>query len=961
LNFATVTVNTITGGSRNYVQYDFFRNGSLFKSQASPTFIETDFLGGNYTVNVYDNIGCMGSSSPAVTIKPYIKLEKIKVTTNKAIDCNTGENITISVEGKPSNPTNLEFTLLPRSGALAGTSIPVNTTGVFTGLAVGDYLVTVKNLDTGCFIDEIHTVKNPNTFEFKIDSQTEVSCFGGSNGSAKLTLFDNSTPSRTGAFSYQLKDSSGNIIVLPSNSSTTNTVSITGLKAGIYTITATLTDIPFCPVSKTFTIAQPSQELKLNTSFSAITCVAGNNDGTISGSASGGWSAEYQYQLQNGVAAPTPWSLIPDFKGLTAGNYTLKVRDFKGCEVSSLAVPLTIPKPISFSANTNMNMLNCNGDKSATISVINPLGGFGSNYSYILNQVSPKAEVSLPQISNQFTDLSAGNYTVTVNDPWSCSTTTPLSIEIKEPTKVVASLAVQTLQTCTIQTELKLVASGGNAPYTYSVDGVSYSGSPFVSSSIIPVGTGTYQYYVKDSKNCESIISNAITIEPLLGLSLAINPIFAKVNCKGESTAAILASAKGGLGDYFYTLLNEFGGTVRTTQGSGTFSGLSAGKYQVKVQSADCSPVFEPIEVTEPLVKLSANYDLTSPLCAGDTDGSIKVVAVGGTGLIKQAISPSLSLFFESNVFENLGAGTYDILVQDAVGCFEKTQKTLVDPLPIGVSTISTSIIQELCFDYKNAAFSINVTGGTLPYRVSLDNATGPFTIGTNTQTQFDFTRLRGGAHTVYIKDANNCTFDWTVVLNESVKLSPTPIISYDCVSNTAANKVTVQLDSSITDFSLVQFALDGLTYQASDTFTNLTPGNHFIRVKHSNGCIKDTPVFNIKKTEPLQLTLKQGGLNEIIGVATGGGGTYKYTFNGEFTDTSNSYTYYNTQDYIVKVQDINGCSTSVTQPFNYIDICIPNYFTPNGDGVNDTWSPGCTISYKDLVFTVIDRYGREI
>jgi gliding motility-associated-like protein len=168
-------------------------------------------------------------------------------------------------------------------------------------------------------------------------------------------------------------------------------------------------------------------------------------------------------------------------------------------------------------------------------------------------------------------------------------------------------------------------------------------------------------------------------------------------------------------------------------------------------------------------------------------------------------------------------------------------------------------------------------------------------------------------------------------------------------------------LDSSITDFSLVEFALDGLTYQASNTFINLAPGDHFVRVKHSNGCIKDTPVFNIKKTEPLQLSLKQGGLNEIIALATGGGGPYKFTFNGEFTDTNNSYIYYSTQNYLVKVQDINGCITSATKRFEYIDICIPNYFTPNGDGFNDTWSPGCTINYKNLSFTVFDRYGREI
>ncbi len=41
--------------------------------------------------------------------------------------------------------------------------------------------------------------------------------------------------------------------------------------------------------------------------------------------------------------------------------------------------------------------------------------------------------------------------------------------------------------------------------------------------------------------------------------------------------------------------------------------------------------------------------------------------------------------------------------------------------------------------------------------------------------------------------------------------------------------------------------------------------------------------------------------------------------------------------------------------------MCIPNYFTPNGDGISDGWAPGCTINYKDLTFDIFDRYGRKI
>ena len=41
--------------------------------------------------------------------------------------------------------------------------------------------------------------------------------------------------------------------------------------------------------------------------------------------------------------------------------------------------------------------------------------------------------------------------------------------------------------------------------------------------------------------------------------------------------------------------------------------------------------------------------------------------------------------------------------------------------------------------------------------------------------------------------------------------------------------------------------------------------------------------------------------------------------------------------------------------------MCIPNYFTPNNDGVLDEWGPGCTEQYQNLTFDIFDRYGRVI
>jgi gliding motility-associated-like protein len=771
-------------------------------------------------------------------------------------------------------------------------------------------------------------------------------------------MIDRNTPSKAGAFSYAIKDSSGTTIQ-SSTTTSTGPIPISNLKADIYSITATLTNTPFCSVTKNFTISQPTATLNVNTSLSEITCAIGNNDGKITALPTGGWSDFYEFKWEKDGMMFQDWSDVYELTNLTLGTYKVYVRDAKGCEVENL-VTLSNPNPITLTAAADKTLLQCFGDQNAAISVLTISGGQGSNYWYTLNKTSTNPLILGPQTDTEFKNLGAGIYTLTVTDNWSC-TAPPAQITINEPNNVVATLSLLTSPTCMNPAQLSLQITGGTTPFSFSTDGSNFNSFSTTSLPLVAL-TGLNRYFIKDNNGCGSYVSNDVVVAIPVRLTVAVDTTFAKVNCFGESTATILASAQGGFGNYSYSLLDEVNNPVRPAQPTGIFAGLPAGKYKVKVTSADCNPVESSIiTITEPAAKLNPSYSLKNALCAGSNDGSVKITSLGGTVTIKHAISPNLSQFTESDLFQNLAAGDYDLLVQDALGCYEKTTLRITEPPVLSAVTIPTSIVQEICFDDKNAQFSIVASGGTLPYSVSVDNPSGPFTTGTAIQTQFDFTNLTGGNHTVYIKDANNCILNWTVALDNAVKLNPTTSVNYDCVSNTQNNLVTVQLDSSISNTALVQFALDGGVYQASNAFSNLSPGDHFIRVKHINGCVKDTPVFTILKMDPLVLSLKAGGLNEIIAVPSGGRGNYTFTFEGEYYGSTPNYIYYTTQDYLITVKDANGCISSATQKFNYIDICTPNYFTPNGDGINDTWAPGCTINYKNLTYTILDRYGREL
>jgi|GEM_PF-567038 len=963
-NFATITVSGVRGGSGTYLIYEFIRGGVTVQRGSSNVFIETNVSGGSYVVNVYDNKGCQGSTLAPISIAPFTAIDKVKVVVNNAITCANLENITATaVDASGTAIAGIQYSLVDVSGALV---FPSNPTGVFTGLAVGNYIITAANLTTGCSVQEVHYVFEPNTFELTIDNVVDVTCFSGTNGSAKVTLVDRDTNNgnQAGAFTYTLVDALGNS--LPGGTAVSaGPINLSGLAAGTYTVTATLTNSPKCTVSKSFTITGPTAVLKISETHTAITCITGNNDGSISVTAVGGWPGGYEFQLETlaGTAIKT-WSGSTQFTGLVAGNYIVKVRDTKTC-VDQVQVNFVNPTPIAATIGVNKTTLSCFEDTDATITVNLPVTGGSGVYNYTLETTFADGRVTLngPQSSNVFTNLGAASYKVIVSDTWTCSAVTN-TVVINEPNIVTASLVGTSIQTCMSPATLTLSAVGGTGPYTYYADAnFTNSLGSFTNSITFSVPFTTvpvdHFYYVKDSKGCVSYASNSSSVVPLEPLEFKFVDDAPYISCFGDNSGEITAVANGGAGNYIYTLLNSAGAAITPAPlqpTPGYFKGLVFGNYIVEVKSGDCTAIRKSITITQPASPLAYTPVVTDVTCNGNGDGKLVLTASGGTGIIKFALSPDLDKFVVDGTFLNLEIGHYKAIIQDIRGCKFDYEFDINEPQPIAGTVDPLSVKQELCSGEKTGEFIIGITGGVAPYSTTLDDPKGVYV-----QDQVKFTGLTGGNHTVYIKDANSCTYELPVALDPSVLLNPTAAVSNDCVDDKPANKVTVTIDPSNIPAD-VKYSLDSSgVEQGSNVFTNLTPGEHFIMVHHKNGCIDATDTFMIDKIDPLNMTLDLGGLNEIVATVTGGSGVYQFTVNGESIGSNNKYIYFRSGDYEVKVTDSNGCSFVVTKHFDFIDIIIPPIFTPNGDGDFDSWKPTNTENYPDIKFVVYDRYGRQV
>lgn len=921
--------------------YTFSINDGAFQTKEIP-FVMTNLAAGNHTIEIKDANGC--GNFVTVTLESSLVLSP---NLSAVPSCNNND-------GQISMTTNGGSGLFDYNISPSPASIYLNGNSFF-GVPAGWYTITTIDTTTLCSVEAEIFVPNATSPSLSIVSDA-LECFGDNSG-----VFELRVAGYSGTYNYEVFDVNNNSVFgLMAASTTTNPEIITGLDSGTFTVQVSETEFPFCTSETEVVILSPINELTLDIlETSNVTC--DNIGGTLIAMASNGWG-DYEYELTGDLVLP--YSNNGTFANLSSGTYTINVKDAGGCVVSETVV-LSMPNPIEATFATNSNVLSCFGDTNGTIIVENVTGGQEFNYNYTLYMSSPQNTSSGPQTSNIFTDLSPGTYHVIINDGFNCEFISP-DIIITEPEAMTVNLVADSLPTCTLDATLTLSASGGTGIYTYSnhIDFTTILGS-FAASISFSVAPGTYRYYIKDVNGCISSVSNEITIDSLPELYIDLERTDITINCAGDNSGVIVANAYGGLGFYIYTLQDDLGNDIlpepsQTTPG--VFSDLSAGNYRVRVESGDCLMQSEIINIREPSAPLIANYTVSNIVCSGANNGSVEILATGGTGSIKYAISPQLNQFFEGSVFENLAPGSYQAMAQDELGCFSVIDFTIDDPVPVQLEIVEDSLFPEVCEGVNDGEFSIDISGGSLPYSVSLDDSTGIYNTGTEIQTQFDFYELSGGNHVVYIRDALGCESEWNISFPNSVVINPQVNIEYSCTNNLQSNQVIVSVDTSILDLADVDYSLDGGVYQSNYIFDNVsTSMDHYIDVRHTNGCIQRTAIFNIPNYQPLDLVLQEGEMNEIIAQISGGSSPYELSLNGNYFGAVHTFQIEESGTYFVTVTDSAGCSVSASIDVEFTDVCISNYFTPNDDGVLDTWGPSCAQQYPNLTVDIFDRYGRVV
>ncbi|WP_405384854.1 T9SS type B sorting domain-containing protein [Maribacter sp. LLG6340-A2] len=962
VNTATITVNVLDGATTAGVSsgtspYLYSLDNVIF--QNANTFPITD-NGSVQTIDVFvkDANGC--SEHTSVTVQP-INTFIATLATDQEITCSNDELVTISVDDNGLAHT-YSFELLPVGNSNGAPISTTATTAEFSLSAVGSYNFRVTDLDTGCYvITETYTIEPFDFITATATATSVVTCFGDTNGGLSINI-----DGYNGNYDYQVFDTTGNPVgPLTSTNTSVNPRFIGNISGGNYYVQITETDVPLCSENTNIvTIASPDRPLDaVVTPIAETTCT--NDKGEISVIPSGGYKP-YDITLTNNltgenVTVENVQEMV--FGNLSAGDYSIQITDNVGCFINrtETLIPAT---PIIASTTPLITELSCYGDTGAVISAIVTGGGSGS-YGYQLNyyDASGTTIVNTTGIQNNpsFNDLGAGVYSITVVDGWDCDMTTN-TVEITQPTEVQASLLRTNPLTCTTGAEFELTATGGSGTYEYSVDNITYLPMTTNPLGLPEAGIyqhGRYQFYVRDAINgCEAALSNAITENEILPLTLTVDDTAAVLNCSGENTAIIYASAEGGLGNYQYELYTDSSlsaaSRIAGPQTEGVFRNLFAGTYYVSVTSEDCSTQAEEVVIQDP-TPLSYVDSVIDVSCAGENNGQITVTLSGGAGGYQYAISPNLNQAFTTNTFTDLAPGEYTIIAQDRNGCFEYLTYTISEP---EILAVNPTVTPEICVDSQDGTIALEILGGTAPYSTAINaNGDADFVLG-----RTEFLNMAAGNYLIFVRDANGCETNVIIDIERGVNLNATVEPIYECSSDVPNNYVNITLedDSVIGDVLYAIDSTDPEDLQLNPDFRNSAPGNHYITIAHANGCLQ-TIDFVIEAFEPLSLTLEQHNLNEITAVADGGREGYTYYFDGIDNGDSNTFFIDRTDTFEVRVVDQNGCESIANIYMEFIDIELPNFFTPDGDGQNDFWIPRNMEQFPEILIKIFDRYGRVV
>ncbi len=434
---------------------------------------------------------------------------------------------------------------------------------------------------------------------------------------------------------------------------------------------------------------------------------------------------------------------------------------------------------------------------------------------------------------------------------------------------------------------INLGISGGQSPYTFSINGQSFVNSGFFNN----LPAGPYNIRVKDGLGCDTTYS--YTLQEPMPVNINLVDVDS-VLCPRGNNGSLEVSATGGVGAYRFNLSGQ------STRSSGVFDSLVRGNYVVVVSDSNNCKDSLNADVFQPAFFGVSSLLIDSAKCNGDNKGSIQIAGSGGNAPYRYGLN--FGLLQQSGRFDSLTSATYTIRMRDRYGCDTSYSIKVGQPgeLILLGQTDSTQ-----CPGGDDGVFVLNPSGGIRPYRYSLD--------GGSWSNQPLFTNLTAGLHSVLVEDVNGCADSILEQVAEpaAIEIDALIIDSANC-SGEASGSFTVVMQGGSQPYS---YTIGTGLPQSSNQFNNLNSGNYQLQIIDIKGCDTSYPVV-VPEPTPLNAFLANMDSVKCYGESNGSlvigaqGGTPNYQFALD-NNPYGSSPFFNGLPggwYVLKAIDQNGC-----------------------------------------------------
>ncbi len=655
--------------------------------------------------------------------------------------------------------------------------------------------------------------------------------------------------------------------------------------------------------------------------LNSLTCFSDTNGMAMVTSVTGG-TPPYTYLWSSGETTETA-------NGLHGGTQHVTVTDSTG--ICSDVVEVDIPAPPPIQVDAGDDRIVCQGE-SVYIGGIPTASDGVLPYTY---NWSPGNLLDDSTVANPIATITGNqHFDVLVQDADGCYGVDTVYLEMN-PMNINFNI---TDASCygAADGEVSVVVNGGTPP-------ISYDWSHGLGTSATVTGLQanvSYTVTVQDSVNCSEVVDVEIDQPD----EILLNADVTNSDC-GLANGTIEISPSGGTPPYSFVW--------ETSESTELITNLEPGYYNITLTDDQGCVLHDSVLVMGEGTNDVVINEIDEILCYGNTSASLEADMPDGY--------PPLSFNWSvtggnQSFITNLGAGVYSVSITDAYGCEGEASYEVTQPPILGVNLIVTDV--HCADELEDGSIEALVNGGTPPYSYY-------WSTGDTTAT---ITDLVAGNYAVTVTDANGCQTQ-----NMSNLQGPGEPVELFLTKN----NVTCHGGSDGNAFATVSGGTPPYHFiwydnndaiANGDSLMNMPAGRYSVEVLDQHDCnyVLD---FTLSQPAPINIeaAVQEASCREYDdgeAAVSVSGGTAPYNYKWSNGDTVPAINQLLSGNYYVTVTDYNDCVKigDVFVPENpRLCLKIPNTFTPNGDGVNDTWIIEYINEYPRAVVRVYNRWGQKL